>query len=152
MSLQVLLRRIRSLIGRTRDAKHLRQLTFDVLPLEDRCLPDASFALVGSVLELGAFDAGETVSAQDTGGGLEFTLSTGVWDSALDTAMDDFSITGGGKVLTYTPATAPTGVQIDGLATTAVVDGANGLTVGTLEVTSAITPTTLASMTCRLRL
>ncbi len=119
--------------------------------LEDRRLPDASFALVSGVLTLDGFDGGDTLSLltnPDTGQH-EFSLEHGTWQTSeassgsfsgslsadLQTLyvgaaeVDAIFIRGGDSQLSSgTPFNSSTGLR-------AVTDGAVGLVVSSLTIT-----------------
>ena len=61
----------------------LRSRKLHVVRLEDRRLPDASFALVAGVLTLDGFDAGDQLNANfdATVDEFHFDLQSGKWDA-----------------------------------------------------------------------
>ncbi|MEZ6060664.1 MAG: hypothetical protein R3C19_09900 [Planctomycetaceae bacterium] len=93
------LSRLRSSLFRRPKRAGRRRLS--VLKLEDRRLPDASFAVVGGALVLNGFDAGDTLTIETTAPDQnQFTLTNGIWDASDDDSGDLFTLSAGGQVLT----------------------------------------------------
>ncbi|MEZ6130494.1 MAG: Calx-beta domain-containing protein [Planctomycetaceae bacterium] len=135
-----LLRHLRHLLkGRHRDDDARLELSFRVLPLERRRLPDASFALAAGLLTLDGFDSGDSLQVETTSLSPDvhqFTLTNGVWDVAdvaVGLTLDPFM-----KVLTVDSAVAGpvTTISIDDLTNPLanVTDGAMGLHIATLNI------------------
>ncbi|MCA9049657.1 MAG: hypothetical protein KDA89_13070, partial [Planctomycetaceae bacterium] len=114
---------------------------FRVLPLENRRLPDASFALAGGVLTLDGFGQGDALSAQTIGPNIhEFTLSGGIWDANDLTGHPEFSLDPAHSVLTANlGVTALAGLTVDftGATNGSLTSGVAGFQTGSLTVANA---------------
>lgn len=119
-----------------RRQQRLRRRRLQVTLLEDRRLPDASFALAAGVLTLDGFDAADSlqVSFDSSSGEFQFSLQHGQWDAA-DLGGGPFGLTPDQQTLSVLLPTL-TELQIDAgaAALTAVTQGTGSLSVGTLQI------------------
>ena len=117
----------------------LRQRQLKVVRLEDRRLPDASFALVGDILTVEAFDgATEAVDVSFDANSNEFQLelSSGTWLSENPGPLDP-AVSLNGNVLTVAlPSLSE--LQIHGSGTPIhITDSGNAFSIGQLTITGA---------------
>ena len=121
--------------------KQGKKLQFSPILLEERWLPDASFALVGSVLHLDGFAADASLEIQSVGNEFQFDLTGDKWDASLlpDTNFDISGLTtlqtlAGGTITSISIGSATTEIGN-------VLNGAGKLTVGALSIQSTGTVT-----------
>ena len=116
--------------------QRLRSRKLHVVRLEDRRLPDASFALVAGVLTLDGFDAGDQLNMDFDGTTDEFhfDLQSGQWDAA-DVAGGPFTLSNGDQTLSVGVSSLDA-IHVDASAAplAAITDGANGLATNTLQI------------------
>ena len=118
--------------------QRLRCRKLQVVRLEDRRLPDASFGLVAGVLTLEGFDGGDSLTLD---GGLSdavasFTLKTGVWDAAdPDLLTGPFALSNFDKTLTLNDMSGNHGISVRATNALASVNTSTaGVQIGTLEI------------------
>ena len=139
-SIENLRQKIRAWLMREQRA---RRRKLQVVRLEDRRLPDASFGIVAGVLTLDGFGeapAGGAPELTMNSGpdGLTFHLQNDVWDVSDLSGHSDFNLSSDRQTLTVLTATNPiTGIQV--LATgshplASVGDGVYGVQVADLTI------------------
>ena len=144
MSLQDTLEQLRQKIAGWMNRQHrLRQRRLRVVRLEDRRLPDASFAFIGDALTLQGFDGASEavdVSFDAAADQFHFELSSGNW-SAQDSTPLDPAVGIHGNVLTVS-LSGLSSLQIQGTPDLKqVTDSGDAFTVHQLTITgnSAVT-------------
>ncbi|MEZ6063875.1 MAG: hypothetical protein R3C19_26305 [Planctomycetaceae bacterium] len=135
MSIKKLVSLLRESLRRRPRPEVPRRLRFGLMSLEDRRLPDASFALVGNAVQLDGFDPGASVEMETIAANtFQFTLTGDVWDATLLPSAD-FSLDVTNTILTTTTATPITGLEVGSVNNPAIVtDGALGVQVADLTI------------------
>ena len=117
--------------------QRIRQRRLNVVRLEDRRLPDASFALVGDLLSADGFDAGDSLNIEldSAANELQLTLLDGQWDSSGLTTP--FMLSPDQKLLTVDLSIASVnGLQIDASVNplSSITGSGGGLTLSQLLI------------------
>ena len=122
----------------------IRRRKLNVVPLEDRRLPDASFGLTLGVLTLDGFDGSDSLKVEldASTDQLHFSLSEGKWD-AYDLADPAFQLSANGMILSV-DSKSLSELRIDatdcatgGLASLEITGSPAGITVSQLTITGA---------------